>query len=1554
MDEELEQEIVAAEQAIAAEVRAVLDEVAADIVAELGDATEIVAARFSLARIGRMWTQRVPRLVRRLLGVAETAAQQAASDVDAELPAGWDDLPGRHDNGDDLPASLGSYVTDTEHLLRAVGDRLTEAAVTELAAGLNAGEDIAALRARLRGLFSRDGVELGETREERIARTESTRAWNAATLAAAEDLTGEGRPLVKQWQTRRDGRVRDAHDDADGQLRLLDEPFAVAGVAMAYPGDPAAPAALTVNCRCVLRLAPEQRAAAYELQESLRPDVFGSKVQRDARAVYGAYESVAQQGTPALRRELLRAGVKNAAQYRVAYDPEIPMTSRLPTAFHGTQGRPSYRKYHPANPGGGRTRHDRGGLLGSDRFSEEEHFKVAESYTLDGYTDMNKWLRFRTEPDLVDEDQVQREVSVLTDLINVQDPTTSETTMYRGMRGNFLDLREGDEFHDKGFVSTSKGEKAARKMLGVRGGYFFTIRVPAGAQVLDVASIGARSDEGEIILPPGTKFRVRRVEPLNDPDRPGVHYELEAINAVTAAASATVAQRHTELAKVAAAAGASNSFENRMVWSPSDVVVDKRAKASASEQVTAAATGDHLMGGMIALLPRDGDAQFLALPDGEDAGELHCTLWFLGDDAGQWTDDQRNELVAAVSARAADLPGPVVARAFGVNHWNPDSDNPAWVWAVGDDRDSDGPGLLDARGLASWALEDTHDRPDTPAQHTPWVAHVTGAYAADAWPFDQMCERLGAITFDRIRVAFAGDHYDIPLGPAEEEPPMATPVQAEPDTPPPPPVRSWSTPDGTALAFENEQTGDGRVLAPSAVYWDGSGPWPLQYAEAMGEGHQGAELAGAIHTVGRNAPRITGSGVLYLTQAAGFDAAMLLDQDAPLGVSVDLDDVDVQLVDTTTSPEGEEAGPAFLEASFASASVMRLADGAWMITGRSRAEWTASGAEMAHSTRSVMLFTSPGGTISGATARRVFGDDITAAAGDSDNPEGVVFHEEKSGDYLVRITRARLRGATLVSMPAYNKARIVLDPLPEEQTAAAPIVASSGSGHERLVTYVRSSPTPVGPRHLSSKLGMSLDTVHSHLTRALAAGTVVRIARGLYVGASTLPEGEITAAACGDLDLPVHDDREAPWDGGKAGTRVLAWATDDQGDVDPDKLAQAYLWRDPDKDPATAGAYKLPFADVFGDGEAQRLEIVADGVTSVAAVLEGSMGGVDLPDDDRKEIRAHVETLYGKLAKAFDDPTLTPPWSDEATAAAALDALYDERGAEIVASAWHAMQDEQPMPAAWFREPTAEELPPGSGGVHIVDGRAYGWVAQAGVPHAAHGRKVTIEKLAARGLDLSHFLRARFRLDDGTDVRAGAMTMNVGHHRDGYECESAVCQFDDSRTVAAVVTVGLNKGGLWFSGAAAPWLSPWDRTVFAACQPSYHMTQGTDGRWQLKAVLSVPVPGHSSPLTAAAVVDRSNLALTAAAVAADTSPAPVVEPEPEHTPAPDETPAANAAEVTAALLEPAFLDQFADALKAREEARAAAARAELAELTARLAPVRAELAASAAQQPEGN
>ncbi|MGW4731826.1 phage minor head protein [Streptomyces shenzhenensis] len=1151
MADDAETALQEAETDVGRTVRTILREVAEEFADAVAGADELVAARFSVGSIARMWTSRVPRIVRRLLGVAETAANDAADSVGGELGDTWQDLPGRYDDGRELPGDLGQYVTTTEHLLRAVGDRLAEVARQELAAGVDAGEDVDRLRDRLRARFAADGAQLGRVREERTAATEASRAWNTATLEAARALTGPDRPLVKQWRTRGDRKVRDAHDEVDGQLQLLDDPFRVGGVDMMQPGDPSAPASLTVNCRCRLRLArAETRAAAYESQDR-------------SRAVL-------------------------------------------------------------ANP------------RGIDRMA---------------------------------------------------------TLCY---------LNEG-----------------------------------------------------------------------------GNHCTCDGTGCT---------------------------------------------------DVTAAADGSHLGGAMIALIPTEEDTARLAIDGGEDAGELHLTLYFLGDNGGDWTEDQRNELADGIRARVPELGGPLTARAFGANHWNAGSDSPSWVWAVGDDRENDSPPLGYVHALVTDTLEDTPERPETPIQHSPWVPHVCAAYSDDAAFLEALEERLGPITFDRIRCAFGGDHIDIPLNQEEEEP------MPEEETAAGMPTRSWSTPGDAALAFENQETGDGRVFAPGSLEWSGTGPWPLQYADEMLSGHQGAELAGAINTLGRDGDRITGDGVLYLTQRAGAEAAMLLEEEAPLGVSVDLDDVDIEFVDRTITED--EDGGLVLAASLASASLLRLDDGGWMITASTAPAWTASGGHPARLRHTAQLITGPGGTVTAASVRAAFDGAgvLTAAAGDPDDPDtGVVVHSESSGDLLFRITRARLRGATLVAMPAYDRARIVLDPIDEEDALASAsagtveerhqmAAAAPGDAHQRVVAYVCSSPVPVGAAEVAAYCGMDVNSVRGHLQRAAKAGRLVRMGPGLYIGPSSIPEG--------------------------------------------------------------------PGGDV-----------------AASATVTGAPAGVH-----------------------------THPVPDEVMG-------------ELVASAWTAMQDADPMPAAWFREPTPEELPYGSGGVHYSGGRIYGWVAQAGEPHAGYpGRNLTIESLGQ--IDTTHFLRARFKLDDGTFVRAGAFTMNVPHSRDGAECDTASCQFDDTRTVAGVVTVGLTDRGLWFSGAAAPWLSQWDRTVFTACQPSYHMRQAADGRWQLRAVLSVPVPGHSSPLIAAAV-ERSNLALAASAAAAPTFHAaektwatapeptvPVLIPSsnaPTSVTATAERPAAPGDPATAALTRPEALDSLLDALTRRQSERDAERRAEVERLSAAFA-----------------
>ncbi|MBA9005955.1 phage minor head protein [Thermomonospora cellulosilytica] len=938
------------------------------------------------------------------------------------------------------------------------------------------------------------------------------------------------------------------------------------------------------------------------------------------------------------------------------------------------------------------------------------------------------------------------------------------------------------------------------------------------------------------------------------------------------------------------------------------------------QEVTAAGS---YSGAMIALIPSDDDLARLALDGGEPPEQLHATLYYLGN-GDDFTPEERDRLIDLVTAYTATHP-PVQARAFAASAFNPGGDSEQETALV--------------LGLSGTGLAMVHDAvceavgeygPDgLPEQYEPWIPHVTLAYSPDLSRLAEVAQRVGDVTFDRVRVAFAGEATDIPLtGRLDLDlPAMAGAVR-------------WSTPDGTALAFEDEETGDGRLFAPGALYW-AEGPWPLQFADEMLGGHQGAVLAGSIESLGRDGARITGAGVLYPDRDAGAAALALLRRGAPLGVSVDLDDVDVEVIDRRTPTQHDEQqqeegeGAPVLLASLASAQVLQRPDGTWTIRATRTVEWTTGEAGDV----------TPTGLSAALSAAGLPAAALSAAAGDRDSGEGEVLFSEGAGDYVMRITRARVRGATLVAMPAFDRARIVLD---EEVTAAA---GPRGETMRSVVELVTSAPAPVGAAYVARYTGLSVASARGYLARAAQAGWITRVSPGRYTGAATFPEegettaaarpGEVVAAMSGDLDLPIHPDRDHPWDGDAAASRVLEYATGPDGEVDPDALGRAFLWRDESADPATLAAYKLGVADVWDDDQ---LRIIPRSVFAVANVLQGGRGGVDIPDQDVERLRDRVEDLYERLAEEFDDPSLRAPWDQNEDRDEDRD--EDEEGDgmdEVMASAWAQFQQLPPLPAAWFAEPSPEELPTDDGPVHVTpEGRIFGWVARKGVCHDGYsGQCLTIDSLG--DVDTTHFLRSRIQLDDGQTIRVGVFTMNTGHDNDGTDTPSVRALFDNTRTVAGLVTVGTNDRGMWFSGAAAPWLSEWDRAVFQACAPSGHWRQNADGRWSLRAVLSVPVPGYPTPLAASAigaVISRSNLALTA-------SSAPTQEPAGASagTPAGVEGLAAALAPELVAALMPTLVPAVADELERREQARR-----EIAELEASLQPVRAELVASLAAE----
>jgi hypothetical protein len=114
-------------------------------------------------------------------------------------------------------------------------------------------------------------------------------------------------------------------------------------------------------------------------------------------------------------------------------------------------------------------------------------------------------------------------------------------------------------------------------------------------------------------------------------------------------------------------------------------------------------------------------------------------------------------------------------------------------------------------------------------------------------------------------------------------------------------------------------------------------------------------------------------------------------------------------------------------------------------------------------------------------------------------------------------------------------------------------------------------------------------------------------------------------------DLPLAD-RDREWDGAAAEKRVRAWA--DAQDEPNARYRDAHVWYDADAKENFTG-YKLLIADVIGGD----LKAVPRGVFAAAAVMQGSRGGVNVPDRDRDRIKSHLAKYYAKLDE-------TPPWED--------------------------------------------------------------------------------------------------------------------------------------------------------------------------------------------------------------------------------------------------------------------------------------------------------------------
>ena len=127
---------------------------------------------------------------------------------------------------------------------------------------------------------------------------------------------------------------------------------------------------------------------------------------------------------------------------------------------------------------------------------------------------------------------------------------------------------------------------------------------------------------------------------------------------------------------------------------------------------------------------------------------------------------------------------------------------------------------------------------------------------------------------------------------------------------------------------------------------------------------------------------------------------------------------------------------------------------------------------------------------------------------------------------------------------------------------------------------------------------------------------------------------EVDAAefkVAGDASLPIGG-RDEPWDGEAATNRVFEWATNDSGNLDPEKLRSAFFYVDTSADLNTRQAYKLPFCDVKNGA----LTIIPRGMSAVS----GGHGVDEIKGAstvEKQAIKRKICSIYKRIVEKYDD-----------------------------------------------------------------------------------------------------------------------------------------------------------------------------------------------------------------------------------------------------------------------------------------------------------------------------
>lgn len=151
---------------------------------------------------------------------------------------------------DSRPAVSRHLAEVTNRMVRTP-DEVFDLVAGQMSQGVNLGESIPKLAARVDEVLSTTATERWPNRAVTVARTEAIGALNAGRTDAFIIFDEESdEELERVWLATSDTRTRPNHREADGQRVPVDQPFTVGGFPLMFPGDPTGPPQERINCRC--------------------------------------------------------------------------------------------------------------------------------------------------------------------------------------------------------------------------------------------------------------------------------------------------------------------------------------------------------------------------------------------------------------------------------------------------------------------------------------------------------------------------------------------------------------------------------------------------------------------------------------------------------------------------------------------------------------------------------------------------------------------------------------------------------------------------------------------------------------------------------------------------------------------------------------------------------------------------------------------------------------------------------------------------------------------------------------------------------------------------------------------------------------------------------------------------------------------------------------------------------------------------------------------------------------------------------------------------------